>query len=86
MKSLHAVWTWVRNKFGRIVSGLGFLLQGSDLDISPIKPSIEALFSHQTVEWIVVALFAFSWLRHQWVASQHPQTVPLPAPVREATR
>ena len=77
MKSL---WSWVRNKFGRIVSGLGFLLQCADLDISPIKSSIESLFSHQTVEWIVVVLFAFSWVRHQWVASQHPKADPLPAP------
>ncbi len=65
--------TWLRNKFGRIVTSLGFLLQGSDLDISPIKPSLESLFSHRTVEIIVVILFALSWVRHQWVANQHPK-------------
>lgn len=80
MKSLQSLWSWAKNKFGRIVSGLGFLLQGADLDISPIKPAIESLFSHRTVEWVVVALFFLSWLRHQWVANQHPKTDPLPSP------
>ena len=77
---------WARNKFGRIVSGLGFLLQGSDLDISPIKPSLESIFSHRTVENVVVLLFAFSWLRHQYVANQHPKTDPLPPPQSGASR
>lgn len=63
---------WLRDKFGRIVSGLGFLLQGSDLDISPIKPSLESIFNHRTVEIMVAVLFALSWIRHQYVASQHP--------------
>lgn len=67
------IWQWIKDKFGRLVSGAGFLLQGSDLDISPIKPSLESIFSHRTVEMIVVALFALSWLRHQYVANQHPK-------------
>lgn len=77
---------WIRNKAGRIISSLGALLAGADLDISPVKDSLEGLLSHKGVQFITVALFLGSWLRHQWVASQHPKVDPLPAPTPESTR
>jgi len=83
---MNRIYQWFKNKLGRIVSGLGFLLQGADLDISPIKDPLESVFSHATVEWIVIALFFFSWARHQWVANKHPKDPPLPPPATEATR
>lgn len=73
MKSIKSLWLWIKNKAGRILSGAGFLLQGSDLDISPVKDSLEGLLSHKGVQFIMVALFLGSWLRHQWVANQHPK-------------
>lgn len=84
--NVKRLWQWARNKFGRIVSSAGFLLQGADLDISPIKDPLETVLSHATVEWIVIALFVFSWARHQWVANQHPKSPPLPPPAPEASR
>lgn len=80
------LWQWVRNKAGRIITSVGFLLQGSDLDISPIKPALESIFSHRTVEIMVVLLFVFSWVRHQQVANRHPKDEPLPPPSPEASR
>jgi hypothetical protein len=83
---VNPFYQWLRNKFGRIVTVAGALLQLSDLDISPIKPSLESILNHQWVEGIVVALFVVSHARHQWVANQHPKTPPLPPPATEATR
>lgn len=87
MKSLKSLWAWAKAKFGRIVSAAGFLLSASEsLDISPIKDPLEGIIGHKGVLWLTVALFALSWLRHQYVASLHPKTDPLPAPAPEATR
>lgn len=83
---MNRIWQWLRNKFGRIATGAGALLQLSDLDISPIKSSLESILSHQWVEGIVVALFLLSHARHQWVANQHPKETPLPAPAPESAR
>lgn len=80
------LWTWVKAKFGRIVSGLGVLLAGADLDISPVKDSLEGLIGHAWVQAITVGLFLASWARHQWVASQHPKIDPLPPPTPASTR
>lgn len=81
MKSLKSLWTWIKAKFGRIVSASGVFLSGVEtLDISPIKDPLEGLIGHKGVLWITCGLFAASWLRHQWVANQHPKADPLPSP------
>ena len=64
---------WIRNKFGRIVTLLGVLLQGVDtFDITPIKQPIEDLIGHRWLQVLIVGLFVLSYLRHQYVASKHP--------------
>ena len=84
---LSSFWTWSRNKFGRIVSTAGIFLSGVEsLDISPIKDPLEGVIGHKGVLWVTLALFAASWARHQYVASQHPKADPLPAPTPEASR
>ncbi len=85
MKSLESLWTWTKNKLGRIVSTAGVFLSGVEtLDISPIKDPLEGLIGHKGVLWITCALFAASWFRHQWVANQHPKEPTMPAPAPEA--
>ncbi len=86
MKTLKSIVAWCKAKFGRLVTGTGALLQLSDLDISPIKSSLEAILSHAWVEGIVVALFLLSHLRHRWVASQHPAPVIVPPAAPESIR
>ena len=87
MKSLQSIWYWAKAKFGRIVSAAGILLSGVEtLDISPIKDPLEGIIGHKGVLWITCGLFAASWLRHQWVANQHPKPVVVPVPSSEATR
>lgn len=82
MKSL---WSWVRNKFGRLVSALGLLLSGVEtLDISPIKDPLEGIIGHRGVLWVTLGLFAASYFRHQYVASLHPVAAPLPSPAPES--
>jgi len=83
---MNRIWQWVKDKAGRIVSSLGALLAGADLDISPVKDSLEGLLSHKGVQFITVALFLGSWLRHQWVANQHQDPDPLPPPAPESAR
>lgn len=81
MKSLNSLWAWTKAKFGRIVSAAGVLLSSVEtLDISPIKDPLEGLIGHKGVLWVTCGLFAASWLRHQWVASQHPKADPWASP------
>ena len=69
------LWTWFKNKLGRITTGLGFALQGIDtLDITSIKDPLESWIGHKGVQAVVIGLFAVSYLRHQYVASQNPVT------------
>ena len=78
---MKSILVWTKAKFGRIVSAAGVFLSGVEtLDISPIKDPLEGLIGHKGVLWITCALFAASWFRHQWVASQHPKEPPMPAP------
>lgn len=87
MKSLQSIWTWTKNKFGRLVSALGILLSGIEtFDITPIKDPLEQLFGHRVVLGITLGLFLASYIRHQYVASLHPATAPLPPPQTQATR
>lgn len=67
-------WIWIQAKFGRIVSAAGVLLSSVEgFDITPIKDPVEAIVGHVWVLRITVALFIFSYLRHQYVANQHPK-------------
>ena len=65
---------WFRDKFGRIVTAVGVLLQGVDtFDITPVKQPIEDLIGHRWLQVLIVALFVLSYLRHRYVASLHPK-------------
>lgn len=73
------IWTWICNKFGRLISSLGIVLSGVEtLDISAIKDPLEGLMGHKGVMAVTVALFVASYLRHQYVSSLHPVTPPTP--------
>ena len=71
---MNAVWQWCVDKFGRLVSGAGVLLSGVEgFDITGIKEPLEGLLGHAWVLRITVGLFLLSYIRHQYVASQHPK-------------
>lgn len=68
---------WLRDKFGRIVSALGTMLSGVEtFDVSPIKDPLEGFIGHRGVMGLTVALFLASYLRHQYIANQHPKVGP----------
>ncbi len=67
---MKALWLWLTAKLGRLVTATGGLLALADLDISPIKDSLEGYFSHKAVQGLTAALFIASYLRHQYVASK----------------
>lgn len=68
---LSTLWLWCKNKFGRIVTAIGFFFSGVEtFDISPIKDPLEGLTSHRFVLFLTVACFALSWVRHQQVANK----------------
>jgi len=68
---MNAVWTWIKNKLGRIVAVTGFLLQGIEtIDISSIKDPLESFLGHKGVQAIIVGLFVASYLRHQYIANK----------------
>lgn len=68
------LWIWVKNKFGRLVTACGGLIALADLDVSPIKDSLETWLSHKEVQAVTAILFVASFLRHHWVAQQTPKT------------
>lgn len=71
---LATIWTFLKDKAGRLVSGVGVLLSGIEgFDISPVKDPLEGLIGHAWVLRITLALFLGSYIRHQLVASQHPK-------------
>jgi len=81
MKYWQSFKTWVKAKFGRIVTAVGAALASVDmLDISAIKDPLEGLLGHKGVQAVVVGLFAASWLRHQYAASKNPVVATLPPP------
>lgn len=51
----------------------GGLLALADLDVSPIRDNLEGFLSHKAVQGLTAALFIASFVRHQFVASQHPK-------------
>lgn len=65
---------WAKAKFGRLVTACGGLLALADLDISPIRDSLEGWISHKEVQAVTAVLFVASFLRHHWVAQQTPKT------------
>lgn len=64
-------WKWIKDKFGRLVTACGGLIALADLDISPIRDSLEAWMSHKAVQVVTAGLFIASFLRHHWVAQQN---------------
>jgi hypothetical protein len=80
---MNAIWQWIKNKAGRIVTVAGALLSGVEgFDITPIKDPIESLIGHTWVLRITVGLFLLSWARHQYVATTvAPKPDILPPPV-----
>lgn len=73
LKLMSKLWSWIRNKFGRVMTALGGLVTLADLDISPIRDNLEAFLSHKEVQAVTVALFLASYVRHQLVANLHPK-------------
>lgn len=65
---------WLKDKLGRIVSALGTMLSGVEtFDITSIKDPLEGFIGHKGVMGLTVMLFLASYVRHQYVASQHPK-------------
>lgn len=74
MNVLTKLVMWFRNKLGRITTLTGVLLQGVEVvDITPIKDPLESFLGHKGVQGIIVGLFVVSYIRHQYVANQHPK-------------
>lgn len=71
------MWTsikiWIKAKFGRITTALGGLMTLADLDISPIRDSLESWMSHKWVQALTAILFIVSFLRHHQAAQQTPK-------------
>lgn len=81
MKSLHSLWSFLKNKAGRLITAAGIVLSSVEaIDITAIKDPLEGLIGHKGVQALAVGLFVASYLRHQYVASQHSKADPLPAP------
>lgn len=74
---MSALITWLRAKFGRIVTVVGFFFSGVEtFDISVIKDPLEGLLGHRVVLFLTVACFVLSFVRHQQVANKHRDPPP----------
>lgn len=81
MKSLESLWSFIKNKVGRLVTGTGMVLSGIEyFDISVIKDPLEGLIGHKGVQAVAVGLFLASFARHQLVANKHPKEAAMPDP------
>lgn len=85
MKSLESLWTWTKNKFGRLTTGIGTTLMGLEVfDANPMKPWLTDLFDEKVATRIVAGIagffFVLSFVRHQVVANKHPKEQPMPDP------
>lgn len=80
MNALRTFWRWIGNKAGRLMTASGGLMSLADLDISPVKPQLEDIFSHKGVQIITLLLFVASFVRHHQVAARHPANPESPAP------
>jgi hypothetical protein len=68
---LQKLLTWARDKYGRIVTALGFALSGVEtFDLTPIKDPLESIIGHVGVSIATVACFVLSYIRHQQVAQR----------------
>jgi hypothetical protein len=67
---LKAFFIWLKAKTGRIVTAAGGLLALFDLDISPVKDTLESIVGHRGVQFVTLTLFVGSYLRHQYVATK----------------
>jgi hypothetical protein len=68
------LWSIIKGALGRITTALGGLLTLADMDISPIKPLLEEVLSHQEVVWLTLVLFIASYLRHHWANKRDSAT------------
>lgn len=85
MKYLSSLWSFLKNKAGRLITAAGIVLSSVEaIDITAIKDPLEGLIGHKGVQALAVGLFVASYLRHQYVASQHSKADPLPAPAPQA--
>jgi hypothetical protein len=79
---LQTLWTWCRNKYGRLVTAAGFLLSGIEtFDITPIRDPLESVIGHVGVSIATIACFALSFVRHQQVAARVTKLKEAVAPI-----
>lgn len=65
------LWTWTKAKVGRIITATGVFVSGIEtFDITPVKDPLESFIGHKGVQALVISLFVFSFVRHQYVASK----------------
>lgn len=80
--SLQKLVAWARNKYGRIVTALGFALSGIEtFDLTPIKDPLESIIGHVGVSIATVACFVLSYIRHQQVAGRVTKLKEAVAPI-----
>lgn len=85
---LQKLITWFRNKYGRIITFLGFALSGIEtFDITPIRDPLESIIGHVGVSIATVACFVLSFIRHQQVAQRVTKLKeavdPMPVPPKD---
>jgi len=85
---LNKLVAWVRNKYGRIITFLGFALSGIEtFDITPIRDPLESIIGHVGVSIATVTCFVLSFLRHQQVAQRVEKlkeaVAPVPVPPKD---
>jgi len=81
-QKLQAFLLWCRNKYGRLITGAGFLLSGVEtFDITPIKDPLESIIGHVGVSVATVGFFLLSYIRHQQVANRVTKLKEAVAPV-----
>lgn len=82
---MNTLWTWIKNKFGRLMTGIGsFLMTVQLLDIGFIRQPLTDFVGDQKATRIIsgVALVCFilSYIRHQIIANKVSTPVVLPPP------
>lgn len=77
MKALaKVIWLWLCNKFGRIVTFFGAVVASLEaFDVSVIRDPLADLFGTRSSKFVsgtALLCLLLSFMRHSWVASQHP--------------
>lgn len=81
-EKLQSFLAWCRDKYGRLITGAGFLLSGIEtFDITPIKDPLESIIGHVGVSIATVGCFLLSFMRHQQVAQRVTKLKEAVAPV-----